>query len=170
MNDGQELLYVHLPPQSPLPALNPERCKVVLLARQPADLQWEKVVAEWVLEQQCFYFMAWGVDCSGWEWLVDFAFIKSLGENPLTDENLILTTSHNGESLQEVLWYCEICAAHPIWPLHRTLILDIGGRDEREEVLAVWQRALEDECDVPDAPVKPTSFLTRAFNRMIKPA
>jgi hypothetical protein len=61
-----------------------------------------------LVKQGLAYFCAWGPGCSELETHVDLAIVKN-GLGP-SDDDVIMTTSHDGEPLKEALWFFAHCA------------------------------------------------------------
>ncbi len=66
--------------------------------------------AEALLEQGAAYVCAWGPDCERVHDIFDEAFVGSEG---LGREQFVMTTWHDGEVLEEALWYAVWAAAVP---------------------------------------------------------
>ena len=53
--------------------------------------------------------MAWGMDCSAWDFSVDEA---SLG-GQIPNGDFVITTWHDNEPVEEAFWFAQFCAVHP---------------------------------------------------------
>lgn len=117
---------------------------------------WQDAVSEWIVESGCLYMMAWGRDCSSWDDSVDYANLRQIGSDELTDENHVMTTWHEDEPLSEVFFFNQMCAWHPTMDLPLVTILDINVDDRREKILSAYddQRASLDidESEEPRPP------------------
>ena len=60
-------------------------------------------IANWALDQGAVYVSAWGPDCERVHDIIDEVLVdRNPGE---TDEDVIMTTWHDDETLEEALWF-----------------------------------------------------------------
>lgn len=77
--------------------------------------------------------MAWGKDCSSWDDSVDLANLEQFGSGEIPDEKFVMTTWHEDEPLEDVIWFAKFSALHPTTPLENVLFLHIGSTDRQSE-------------------------------------
>ena len=167
-NRDEQLLYIHLPAESPLPVLFPEPCRVVVLIEQHVSPEWQSLVSEWIVNQGCLYMMAWGIDCSTWDDSVDWALLNTWNFEDIPDDNFLITTWHENEPMNEAFIHCRLCAFHPTIELPKVAILDITGSPRETEILDRYRRCLDELEDTSKRTL--ASHLTDWFNRLIKRA
>jgi hypothetical protein len=85
--------------------------------------------------------MAWGRACSSWDDSVDEANLAAFDFGDIPDESFVMTTWHEGEPLEEVFWFAEHAAIHPMMELTRTIIVHITANAREVELLGAFQRA-----------------------------
>ncbi|TKB92852.1 MAG: hypothetical protein E8D41_08780 [Nitrospira sp.] len=67
-------------------------------------------MANWALDQGAVYVCAWGPDCERVHDIIDEVLVdRDPGE---TDEDVIMTTWHDDETLEEALWFA-VNSAYP---------------------------------------------------------
>jgi hypothetical protein len=87
---------------------------------------WMSSVSEWLVASGCLYAMACGPQGTDWDSAIDDASIGAHEFGEIPPDRFVLTTWHDGETLDEVFWYCKHLAHHPDVPLERTLLLHIA--------------------------------------------
>ena len=154
MSTGEERVeYIHLPAGSPLPPLEHAPRRVIVIVEQDVTSEWQDEVSQWIVDSGCLYMMAWGRDCSSWDCSVDWANLKAIGTEELTDNNHVMTTWHQSEPLHDVFFFARMCAFHPTLPLPLLTILDIR-EEARESAIRALHEAesaglLEDALEDP---------------------
>ena len=138
----QSLKYLHLDPDSELPALEGLRqFKTIIVAE--ADVQetmmWD--VSRWLIESGCQYVLAWGKDSEQWREAIEDAALEAVNYEDVSDEQKVLITSHEDEDLEEVFWFAQHRASHPAHELSTTLILHIADAPNREALEAQYHDA-----------------------------
>jgi hypothetical protein len=103
----------------------PRAFKCVVLINGPATAEWRETVSRWLVDSGCLYMMAWGEACTLWHDSVDLANLKKFNYGDIPDDQLVMTTSHDRESLEDVFFFAKHCASHDV-DLTALLILDIG--------------------------------------------
>lgn len=86
--------------------------------------------------------MAWGAACGDFHDSVDWAELAAFNFGEVPDENLVMTTWHEGEPLTEVFGFSAFAALHPTVELNHTLIIDISPEPRRELILTQFTDAL----------------------------
>jgi len=114
----------------------PSRFVVVIEA--DVSSAWRKLVSEWMVASGCLYMMAWGRECCSWDDSVDWANIDRFDDKPIPNDELVITTWHERESLVEVFCFARTIAKHRSVELHRTIILDISAVTRMDELLGLY--------------------------------
>ncbi len=136
----QNVNYVLLVPEGILPDVSmygPFRA--VIVVEEEVSKDWRDQVSEWLVEAGCLYFMAWGIDCSYWHDSVDYANLAKYSLLEIPDDNFIMTTDHNNESLDDVFEFSRLTANHPDIELHNTLILHVANTERKDELLGRYR-------------------------------
>lgn len=135
--------YIHLAPDSTaLNGLAEGPSRVVLIAEAQVTPTWQHQVSQWLVERGCVYMMAWGQDCSTWDDSVDMANLEQFDFEPIPEERFVMTTWHEKETLQEVFWFSENCARHPVVEATRTVLLHISAEPREVELLGAYEEFL----------------------------
>ena len=85
--------------------------------------------------------VAWGRDCSAWDDSVDWAAILASKNAVIPDDQSVMTTWHDDESLAEAFCFAKNGAFHPTIELVRTLIVDIAPNPRPSEMMAAYTAA-----------------------------
>ena len=121
------ITYLHLYPGCDLPPIGlASPFKAVLVLERAVAADWQSRVSEWLVKSGCLYMMAWGVECSSWDDSVDWAKLSVVGLDDIPDDQFVMTTWHNDESLADTFWFAGFTAHHPMVPLEHIAIIDIG--------------------------------------------
>ena len=83
---------------------------VCLLIWDAADVEDEAIahLARRLLSSGAVYLCAWGPDCKRVHDLVDAEAVDSFGSG--ADEGVVMTTSHDDDTLSEAVWFSRRCA------------------------------------------------------------
>lgn len=137
--------YLHLPAGTELPAHSPETApyKAVVVVEQIVTPEWQKSVSDWLVRTGCYYMMAWGRECSTWDDSVDWASLERKNYEITSDDDLVMTTWHSDEGLDETLWFAEFCAHHPTRELAKLLLLDITAEGRGDELIDRYNKAIQ---------------------------
>jgi len=134
--------YLRLVPGDPQPQLgNFSPFKAVLVIETDVDPEWQAAVSQWLANSGWRYMMAWGPACSSWDDSVDTANMEQFDYGDIPEDEFIITTWHDDEPLEEVLWFAKIAAQHPTLDLKNVLFLHIGTSDREEEISALFAAA-----------------------------
>ena len=132
--------YLHLPPDAaPPPSPIPAPFKAVLVLEAPTTPAWRDRIAAWLVERGCLYAMAWGTDCEAWHDAIDEAFIAAHPDGLPGDDQLIMTTWHDDEPLEELARFAAHDATHPSGELAAPLVLHIAQAPREAELLAAMR-------------------------------
>lgn len=85
-------------------AIHGKHCVLFLaMDARPMSINEISNIANWALDQGAVYLCAWGPDCERVHDIVDEVIVnRNPGE---TDEDVIMTTWHEDETLEEALWF-----------------------------------------------------------------
>ena len=131
--------YLRLSPGDLPPKLNDFKpFKAVLIIETDVEPDWQISVSRWLADSGCLYMMAWGKDCSSWDTSVDLANLEQSDYGEIPEDDFIMTTWHEDESLEEVLYFAKTTAHHPTVELPNVLFLHIGADERGEEISALF--------------------------------
>jgi len=136
------VVYVRISEREELPLIGqyrPFRAVVVLDGDYTGD--WQDKVSRWLVDSGCLYMMAWGPNCSSWDDSVDYAQIQKYLPGEPADEDFVLTTWHDDESLEDVFWFAQFCAHDPYDMINHTLIAHIGDTDRETEFRTLFEQS-----------------------------
>ncbi len=134
--------YLHVQPGGELPRWHvdtPFRC--VLIVEADVSMDWRLAMSAWLVEAGCRYMLAWGQDCSLWDDTVDLANLARFDFDGMPEDERVMTTWHDGETLQETFWFAKELANHPTVALRDTLLLHVALRASETEMLAAFKNA-----------------------------
>jgi hypothetical protein len=135
---------LHLFPGQVLPPLSGRPFKAVLVASNSVPGEWRDLVAEWLIESRCLYFVATGVECETWHDCLDWANLKAFEFREIPTESFVITTWHADETLEEVLSFAYAAAEHPAVSLEETLLISVGGQPPSLDLLALYHSVAEE--------------------------
>lgn len=85
--------------------------------------------------------VAWGLDCGGWHMAVDWASVVRYDTGLTPCEEIITTTDHEDEPLEEAFWFAKNCAFDLYIDLERTVIVHVSKEERRDELLSAYDAA-----------------------------
>ena len=106
-----------------------------------ADDAFKATLALALIDANCACFMAWGTDCEAWHDALDDQLLARHAFGAIPDERRILTTWHDGEPLDEVMWFCKHAATHPAVEMPRTVLLHLARNRDGEALLQRYRAA-----------------------------
>jgi len=124
LSDGDDLKCID--------ELRPFKC--LILVTEKVTGPWQRLVSEWLVASGCLYMMAWGVNCSSWDDIVDIANLENFDFGDIPDDKSVVTTWHSDEPLEDVIRFAKFSAHHPTVDLEELVVLDIG-KSGRQEIL-----------------------------------
>lgn len=134
--------YLRLSPGDVPPKLNDfTPFRAVLIVEAEVESDWQASVSRWLVGSGCLYMMAWGKACGSWDTSVDLANLEQFDYGDIPEEDFIVTTWHENEPLEEVLWFAKTTAYHPTVELPNVLFLHIGANDRGDEISALFAAA-----------------------------
>lgn len=115
--------------------------KAVLVIEAELLQLWQWDVSRWLVSAGCRYLLAWGKDAGAWEESVDEASLEAADYEDAPEDQLVITTSHVDEDLDEVFWFAKNRAQHPLHDLRQTLILHIADAEQRDALEERYRQA-----------------------------
>jgi len=107
----------------------------------PEEQNW--LSSEFVL-QGCRSACCAGHACSSWDDSIDWAYLDTCPDLQPQDETFVMTTWHEGESLEDAAWCFIHCSGFDDYVPREFLILCLGGDDSTlRRVLGVVRNALD---------------------------
>jgi hypothetical protein len=138
--------YLHLQPGDIPPRLESlAPFKAVVVVEDEVTPQWQATVSEWLVHGGCRYMMAWGRKCSEWDDSVDLANLRLFNFEQIPDDEFVMTTWHENDSLHETFWFSERAAMHPSLNLERTYIIHISPNEREADLLRTFDAARKDK-------------------------
>jgi hypothetical protein len=128
------LRYLQSVPSYILPDLSfSHTFKAVVISEAILTTTRQAEISEWLVLSGCLYMMAWGEECRAWQDAVNLANLKAYEFAQIPDDQLVITTSHPDEQLQNVFWFCKHTAMHPCHDLDNTVLLHLGEQNRETE-------------------------------------
>lgn len=144
MRSIDSLHYLHLHPgQAPPPISDPQPSRIVVVIEDTVSSDWQLVVSKWIVAYGCRYMLAWGLSCASWDESVDWAYLEAVNFD-VTDDNLIITTWHEDEPLEDAFFACEFNAflSSDNIDLEHILILHIADRPDENRMRSEYAAML----------------------------
>ena len=118
-------------------AIHGKHC-VMFLAMDAHPMSVDEIsnIANWALDQGAVYLCAWGPDCERVHDIIDEVLVdRNPGE---TDEDVIMTTWHDDETLEEALWFA-VNSAFAVSAYEQTcktlVAVAVGNRDWGSQIV-----------------------------------
>jgi hypothetical protein len=112
----------------------------ILVSQETVDPAWREAVSKWLVKSGCTYMLAWGEECSAWEDAVDLANIEQFNFGEIPEDELVVTTMHENESLIDVFRFAKT-AEHACVEFSNTLILHLSFQNTETEFLIQYAQA-----------------------------
>jgi hypothetical protein len=136
--------YLHLKPGEAPPRLEGVApFKAVVVVESDVAPEWQAQVSDWLVRSGCRYMMAWGRKCGDWDTSVDEANLLMFNFGDIPENDFVMTTWHEAESLEEVFWFSERWAVHPSLELEGTYVVHIASEGRATELLETFRIAQE---------------------------
>ena len=136
-----------------------------MLIEQEVSEAWQDEVSDWIVRSGCLYMMAWGRDCGSWDDSVDYATLRKFDFGEMPDDDFVMTTWHEDDTLEDVFDYNLLCAFHPTVELSLLTILHIAPYENRKGILGVYDAVKAGLTNDPSIETRPQGFLARLFGR-----
>lgn len=145
-NGKTRVWRVHLIPGDAVPSFAlGEEFKCVIWSTVAMGCDWRMQVADKLVADCTRYMMAGGLDGSTWDDAVDYADILRFPDFMTTDETLVMTSWHDGESLAAVLRFALRAAAFDDLWFDQLLVVWVGPLEpDWDEIGELSRRILED--------------------------
>ena len=128
--------YIQLTATAELPDIAGLRpFKALLIADEFVSPDRQAEISHWLVESGCLYLMSWGQGGSSWNDAVNLANLKNFNFDAIPDQQLVITTCHENESLEDMFWFCRHTAMHPSFPLDNMAIVHVGEVAREAEFL-----------------------------------
>ena len=115
--------------------------KALVVVEEDVSQEWQTAVSQWLASNGCLYMMAWGNECASWDNSVDAANLEQFDYGDIPEDEFIMTTWHEKDSLEETVWFAKHTAWHPTVELSNILFLHIGMVDREAELSAIYESA-----------------------------
>jgi hypothetical protein len=134
--------YLQLIPETRLPDISGFKpFLAVLVIEEQVEPGWRETVSKWLVKSGCLYMMAWGINCGDWDDSVDMANIQQFNYGEIPEDELVVTTWHEDDPLNEVFWQAKNIASHSCVEMSHTLILHISDKNKQEEYISLYEKS-----------------------------
>ncbi|MGE0829282.1 MAG: hypothetical protein AB7O04_08025 [Hyphomonadaceae bacterium] len=134
--------YLHIHPGDGPPNISGATpFKAVVVVEADVSSEWRAQISEWLVRAGCRYMMAWGKNCKAWHTSIDDANLTIFNCQEVPDDDFVITTWHDNETLEEVFWFSHSCAMHPSLELAKTYIVHVSHNDLSIEMLRAFREA-----------------------------
>ena len=131
--------YIHLSQSDQLPIISGVRpFKAVIIVAEPVPAERRDAISQWLVDAGCLYVMTWGPDSAAWEAAVQQVNRDAHVADEIPDDQLVMTTSHTQESLQDIFWFSKYTAMHPCCEITMTVLLDLAPARREKEIRAQY--------------------------------
>ena len=131
--------YLRIVPDTDLPDIGRHRWfRAIVILDGVYSEAWQDKVSRWLVDAGCLYMMAWGPNCTTWDDSVDLAQIEKFLPGEAPENEFVMTTWHDNESLEEVFWFAQMCAYDAYDRIENILIVHIGERERERELLSLF--------------------------------
>ncbi len=133
--------YLQIQDGEPLPDVGDLKpFKAIVVIENRPSREWRIQASGWLVDSGCLYMMAWGDDCESWDDSVDLASLETFDFGEIPDDETIVTTWHESDSLEEVFRFAKTLAHHPTVKLNNVLILHVGAGGKHARLDAIFQK------------------------------
>ena len=105
---------------------------IVVSCDASITLEQQANISAQLVEVDCRYMLAWGSNASSWDDSVDIAFINTDPNFNPPDDRHVMTTWHNDETLDDVVWFALMNTNFDSHEFHDYLALMIGANPDIE--------------------------------------
>jgi hypothetical protein len=135
------LAYLHVRPHEELPPIGASApFLAVLVVDAACEEYWRWEACRWLAASACRYLLAWGEDCAQWAESAEDAHLEAVPDDVPADQ-VLLTTSHEEEDLEEVFWFVRHRARHPALQLAQAVIIHVAECGRKEALEALYAQA-----------------------------
>ena len=137
------LRYIHIAPDTAAPVLPfSAPYRAIICADVITTFSWQAAVSKWLIDSGCVYAIAWGNMCKSWHDNIDDASLIKFDWGDIPDDQHVMTTWHDDEPLDEVMWFAFHAAKHPEIELQETVFLHISLAADEERILSLWDKSI----------------------------
>lgn len=134
--------YLHLRPGDAPPHLgNSAPFKAIVVIEAEVMPEWQGQISTWLVHSGCRYMMAWGRKCEEWDASVDEANLVQFDFLEIPEDDFVITTWHEAETLEEVFEFAELSAMHPSLELQNTYLVHISPEAREREMVRAFRDA-----------------------------
>lgn len=137
-------IYIHLAPEQPPSELSVGPFKALVVVDDSVNAMWRDAICKWLVESGCLYCCVWGEACEAWHDEVDRANIRAFDDGTIPDDQFVMTTWHDKETLSEALWFVGVAAEHPTIDLAQTAIIHVACHERKAKVLNQYRAAISE--------------------------
>ncbi len=131
------------PYKTPVPGFGSPFVAIVVACDSSITPEQRANLSAQLVAMDCRYMLAWGTDASSWDDSVDIAFISTDPNFDPPDDRHVMTTWHNDETIEDVVWFALMNTNFDAHDFHDYLALMIGANPDIEaEVLATIRSQL----------------------------
>lgn|SRR5579871_288882 len=115
--------------------------KAVVIIELQVSEERQREISTWLVGSGCLYMLAWGEGCSSWDDSVDVANLERFDFGDIPDEEFVMTTWHETESLKDVFSFAHYWALayDRNIELGNVLLLHLGNTDRSEEFKKLFE-------------------------------
>lgn len=135
-----EFLYQRVSAQhgDALPELPDRPFKLLLIVEEACSILRRVALAQSVAGSGCRYLMAWGETCRELQDAVNLENLRRANFAAIADSEIVISTAHPDETLEELFWFARYTAMHPCHDLTDVVLLQIGGDAREQELRAAY--------------------------------
>ena len=136
--------YMRIVESGPLPDISHLKpFKAVVIIEVPVSAGRQHEVSDWLVRSGCRYMLAWGPGCSSWDDSVDTANLERFDFGDIPDDEFIMTTWHESDSLEDVFHFARYSAVRyeDSAELVNVLLLHLGIENKSAEFKKRYETA-----------------------------
>jgi hypothetical protein len=91
----------------------------------------------------CRYAVCSGIDCSGWDDALDWAYLETCADYDPKDENFVMTSWHEDEDIATIANFFAWNMAFDEWVASELIVIAVGGSGDAQAALESTRAILE---------------------------
>ncbi|MEP1587837.1 MAG: hypothetical protein ABJR46_11475 [Tateyamaria sp.] len=115
------------------------KCLILIEREVSEEHQWE--VSKALIKAGCLYSLAWGIDCYSWDESVDYACMEHYDYGDIPDEEYVMTTWHETDTLEETIEFAKNCTQNSDVKLEDILVLDFVKKERETLIEGIYLKA-----------------------------
>lgn len=130
--------YINLKPGSvpaDITALAP--FLAILVIEEKAEPGWRDAVSHWLIKSGCQNLLSWGMDHKDWDEAVDLANIAQFNDGEIPEDELVLTSEKDAETLYEFFKEAKNIIAQECTDFPNTVIVHVSGEEKEQDFLSM---------------------------------